>query len=251
MYDFSNKTVLVTGGTSGIGKEIAKKFVINNANVIIFGTNEDRKKTALKEIESQKKQENQKILAYLVDVSKKDQVNKVLETILKEFTNIDILINCAGITKDSLLMKMKEEDWDRVIDVNLKSIYNTCHSLIRPMMKNKKGKIINIASVVGIIGNAGQANYSASKAGIIGLTKTMAKEFASRNITVNAIAPGYIQTEMTEHLSDEAKQAFMNVVPLKRAGTPEDVANAAAFIASDDASYVTGQVICVDGGMVM
>ena len=251
MYDFSNKTVLVTGGTSGIGKEIAKKFVINNANVIIFGTNEDRKKTALKEIESQKKQENQKILAYLVDVSKKDQVNKVLETILKEFANIDILINCAGITKDSLLMKMKEEDWDRVIDVNLKSIYNTCHSLIRPMMKNKKGKIINIASVVGIIGNAGQANYSAAKAGMIGFTKTLAKEVASRGINVNAIAPGFIETKMTDKMPTKNKDELLKKIPMQKLGNTEDIANAVLFLASEMSGYITGQTLVVDGGMTI
>ena len=251
MYDFSNNTVIITGGTSGIGMEIAKQFVKNNANVIILGTNKDRKKTALKELESQKKQENQKILAYLVDVSKKDQVNKVLETILKEFTNIDILINCAGITKDSLLMKMKEEDWDRVIDVNLKSIYNTCHSLIRPMMKNKKGKIINIASVVGIIGNAGQANYSAAKAGMIGFTKTLAKEVASRGINVNAIAPGFIETKMTDKIPTKNKDDLLEKIPMKKLGKTEDIANACLFLASEMSGYITGQTLVVDGGMTI
>ena len=175
----------------------------------------------------------------------------MIKEVMNEFGRIDIVVNNAGITRDNLMMRMKKEDWDAVISVNLTGAFNISKAVIRHMMKARSGCIINIASVVGVMGNAGQANYSASKAGLIGLTKSMAKEFASRNITVNAIAPGYVLTEMTENLPDEAKQAFLNVIPLKRGGTPEDVAKVASFLASDDASYITGQVICVDGGMIM
>jgi len=192
-----------------------------------------------------------KVSAFHMNVADEESVQAGVKDIIDVFGRIDILVNNAGITRDNLMMRMNKEVWDSVIAVNLTGTFNVSKAVIRHMVKMRYGRIINMASVVGLIGNAGQANYSASKAGVIGLTKTMAKEFASRNITVNAIAPGYIQTKMTEHLPEEAKVAFMSVIPLKRAGTPEDVANVSVFLASDEASYITGQVICVDGGMVM
>ncbi len=246
-----NKKAIITGATAGIGKEIAKEFVKNGADVAIFGTNPERIETTLKELEDLKIDQNQKILVKKVDVSNFSQVNSAVEEIVKEFQNIDILINNAGITKDNLLLRMTEEDWDRVIDVNLKSIYNTSKALARPMMKVRSGKIINISSVVGLIGNAGQANYAASKAGMIGFTKSLAKELAKKNICVNAIAPGFIKTKMTDVLPEKVKEGLLNRIPLGKLGEPKDIANIAIFLASDMSNYITGQVITVDGGMVM
>jgi len=245
-----NKKAIVTGATSGIGLEIAKDFVKNGCDVAILATNEERLQKAHKELEDLKISDNQKVLSLKVDVSNFKDVNFAIENILKEFSQIDILVNNAGITKDNLLMKMSEEDFDRVIDINLKSVYNTCKVIIRPMMKHRKGKIINISSIIGLIGNAGQSNYAASKAGIIGFSKSLAKEVGSRNINVNVITPGFIKTKMTDALRDETKKAMLDIIPLKRFGTTKDVSNLCLFLASEMSDYITGQVYSVDGGMV-
>jgi 3-oxoacyl-[acyl-carrier protein] reductase len=243
------KKALVTGGTSGIGKEIALTFARQGADVIIFGTSVERGEQVLKEL--QQISHEQKFAFYSLDVSKKAAVDEVLGKILGSGAIVDILVNNAGITRDGLLMKMSEEDWDQVIAVNLKSIYNLCQALVRLMIKARKGHIINISSVVGLTGNAGQANYAASKAGIIGFTKALAKELASRNICVNCIAPGFIATPMTDVLNETQKQATLAQIPMQRLGKPEEIANVALFLASSLSSYITGQVLAVDGGMVM
>ena len=205
----------------------------------------------MQEIEAVKADPSQKILYILVDVSKSREVEEAIAQVLKEFNQVDVLVNNAGITRDGLLMKMSEEDWDLVVDVNLKSIYNTCRALTRPMMKARSGSIINISSVIGLTGNAGQVNYAASKSGMIGFTKSLAKELASRNVRANCVAPGYIETQMTEVLPAPVKEAVLAKIPLSRIGKPQDVAYAALFLASDLSGYITGQVITVDGGMVM
>jgi 3-oxoacyl-[acyl-carrier protein] reductase len=245
------KTAIVTGGSAGIGKAIASLYAAQGASVAIFGTNKEKAEKALAEIEQLRVDPSQKFALFLVDVSKTKEVETVISQLLADWKNIDILVNNAGITRDNLLIRMSEEDWDRVLEVNLKSVYNTCHFLTRPMMKARAGSIINISSVIGLIGNAGQVNYAASKAGMIGLTKSLAKELASRNVRVNCIAPGYIETQMTDQLSDQIKEAVLSKIPLNRIGQPLDIANAALYLASDLANYVTGQVIAVDGGMVM
>lgn len=241
---------IITGATSGIGKEIAIQFVKNGAHVAILGTNEEKAKEVLKKLEDIKK-EDQKVLYKLVDVSKTLDVEKVFIDIIKELDGIDILINNAGITKDNFLIRISEEDWDRVIAVNLKSLYNTSKVVLRYMMKKKYGRIINISSVVGIIGNAAQTNYAASKAGIIGFSKSLAKEVAKKNIYVNCIAPGFIETKMTKNLPDKVKEKLLSNISMNRFGSSLDVANVAMFLASNLSNYITGQVICVDGGMVM
>ena len=248
MISLSEKVAIVTGGSRGIGKEVAKKLAALGANIVInyISTEEEALKTKT-EIERL----GVKCLVTRCDVSKSEEVNKMVEMSIKEFGHIDILVNNAGITKDGLLMRMKEEDFDNVIDVNLKGVFNCTKAVTKPMMKRKYGKIINISSVVGVIGNTGQSNYCASKAGVIGFTKSTARELASRNININAIAPGFIDTDMTKVLSDEIKQNMLNNIPKNTFGKPEDIANVVAFLASDMSSYVTGQVINVDGGMVM
>ena len=247
MYSFKDKTVLVTGGSRGIGKAICVKFAELGANVVI---NYIRSSEAANETEKQLIALGAEALVVQADISKfsesKDLVNKAIE----RFGKIDVLINNSGITKDNLMLRMSEEDFDQVIDVNLKGTWNMCKNLTRHFLKNKSGSIINISSVVGLTGNAGQANYVASKAGIIGLTKTLAKEFGSRNIRVNAVAPGFIETEMTEKLSDEIKDLYKKQIPLNRLGKTVDVANACVFLASEEAEYISGQVISVNGGMV-
>mgnify|MGYP001596892012 CR=1 FL=1 len=251
MQWLKGKVALVTGGTAGIGKAIACLYAEQGATVIILGTNQERAEVALKEIEERKTDPSQKNAYYLIDIANTAEVEKLLDLLLKEKGKIDILVNNAGITKDTLLMKMSEEDWDRVMDVNLKSAFNTCKALCRPMMKARSGVIINISSVIGLIGNAGQANYAASKAGMIGFTKSLAKELASRGIRANCIAPGYIDNHMTEGLPAPIKEAIISKIPMSRIGSPQDIAHAALFLASDLASYITGQVLTVDGGMVL
>ncbi len=245
------KNALVTGGTAGIGKEIALQFARQGASVAIFGTNEERAIAAVQEMEKVKISENQKFAYFLVDVAHSKNVEETLSKLLADWSRIDILVNNAGITRDNLLMRMSEEDWDLVVDVNLKSVYNTCRVLARPMMKARSGKIINITSVIGLTGNAGQTNYAASKSGMIGFTKSLAKELASRNVCVNCVAPGYIETQMTQELPDSVKEAVLSKIPLARIGQPSDIAHAVLFLASDLANYITGQVLTVDGGMVI
>ncbi|MFC1489921.1 3-oxoacyl-[acyl-carrier-protein] reductase [Candidatus Latescibacterota bacterium] len=247
MKRLEGKVALVTGGAQGIGKVICERFASQGADIAVCDMNKELSDTVAKELSVH----SVKAESFLMNVADEDSVADGIKKVLEKFGRIDILVNNAGITRDNLMMRMKKADWDMVISVNLTGTFNVSKAVIKHMMKARSGAIINISSVVGVTGNAGQANYSASKAGVIGLTKTMAREFASRNITVNALAPGYIKTEMTGILSEEAKNAFMEKIPLKREGTPEDVARAAEFFASDDAGYITGQVLCVDGGMVM
>ncbi len=242
-----NQVAVVTGGARGIGKAICRHLAQEGAKLAIVDVVQDVAEQTAEEF----RQNGVDAQAFIANVADPEDVTRMVNEILKAFSKIDILVNNAGITRDNLLIRMKESEWDQVIAVNLKGTFNCIKAVARPMMKARSGKIINIASVVGVMGNAGQANYSASKAGVIGLTKTAAKELATRNITVNAVAPGYIQTDMTEKLSDEAKDAFLTVIPLKRPGQADDVAAAVTFLASSGASYVTGQTLNIDGGMVM
>ncbi len=245
------KNVLITGGTAGIGKQIALTFAKAGANISIFGTNKERSSQVIHELEVNKSSDDQKFIAQLVDVSDKKATDAVIKEILEIWGNIDVLVNNAGITRDGLLMKMSENDWDDVISVNLKSVYNTCQTLVRPMMKARSGKIINISSVVGLTGNAGQVNYSASKSGVIGFTKSLAQEVATRGICVNCIAPGFVETRMTDALTDAQREGILKKIPMGRIGKPEEIAQVALFLASDMSTYMTGQVLTVDGGMVM
>lgn len=245
------KKALITGGTAGIGKEIAIAFAKQGADVAIFGTNAERAAQVLQALEQAKLLPEQRFESFIVNVSEKQSVESAIQLLIGKWGQIDILVNNAGITRDGLLMRMSEEDWDQVIDVNLKSVYNTCQALVRPMIKAKGGKIINISSVVGLTGNAGQANYAASKSGMIGFTKALAQELATRNICVNCIAPGFIQTQMTDVLNEGQKEGLLKKIPMGRMGVPQDIANAAVFLASNLSDYVTGQVLTVDGGMVM
>ncbi|MBU4140915.1 MAG: 3-oxoacyl-[acyl-carrier-protein] reductase [Candidatus Omnitrophica bacterium] len=241
-----DKVAIITGGARGIGKEIALTFAREGAKVAIADINPQTLKEAEKEIASC----GVEALALTVDVTDYTQVGQMVNKTLDKFKKIDILISNAGITADALLVRMKEEDWDRVLAVNLKGTFNCTKAVSRVMIKQRSGKIINIASIIGLIGNVGQANYAASKAGVIGLTKSAARELAPRGINVNAIAPGFIQTEMTQRLPEEVKSKMLEAIPLKKFGQPRDVARLAAFLASDEAGYITGQTICVDGGMV-
>jgi len=243
----NGKKAIVTGGTAGIGKAIALKFAQQGADVAIFGTNHERGQKVVTEIEETT---GQKALFVAVDVSNTEKVQEAVNLVLEKFGTVDILVNNAGIVRDGLLLRMSEGDWDRVIDVNLKSVYNTSKAVVRTMMKARTGRIINISSVIGLTGNAGQVNYAASKSGIIGGTKSLAKELASRNIFVNCIAPGFIETEMTAKLDEATVDGWRKAIPLKRGGTPEDIANACVFLASDMSAYITGQTLNVDGGML-
>ena len=241
------RVALVTGGARGIGKAICERLAAEGASLAIV----DIMKEVADETVAEFKEKGVNAIAFGANVAKPEDANNTIKAVVEEMGRIDILVNNAGITRDTLMMRMSEADWDAVIDVNLKGTFNFIKAAMRPMMKNKYGKIINVASVVGIMGNAGQANYSASKAGVIGLTKTAAKELASRNVNVNAVAPGYIQTDMTKDLPEQAKEAFMTVTPMKRAGSAEDVAGTVYFLASPDSDYITGQVINIDGGLLM
>lgn len=242
------KVALVTGGSRGIGRAIALKLAENGADVAI---NYAGNTAAAEEVKTAIEQMGRKALLVQGSVADTDGVQTIVNTVVKELGRLDILVNNAGITRDGLLMRMKEADWDDVMNTNLKGVYNCSKAVMRTMMKQKSGRIVNMASVVGEMGNAGQANYAAAKAGVIGFTKSLAKEVASRGITVNAIAPGFIATDMTRVLSDDQKAEMARTIPLGRAGQPEDVANAVLFLASEGAAYITGQVLNVDGGMVM
>lgn len=241
MGALDGQTAIVTGGTAGIGKAIALKLASEGARVAIFGTNEERGQEVASQLSDG--------LFLKVDVSNTQEVENAVSKVLEAFTSIDILVNNAGVTRDLLLMKMTEEDWDKVMDINIKSCYNTCHALVRPMMKARKGKIINMGSVVGLMGNAGQVNYAASKAAIVGFSKALAKELAPRNICVNCVAPGFIETRMTGEMTEQQKEVTLSQIPLGRIGQPDDISEAVLYLAQAD--YVTGQVLVVDGGMVM
>jgi 3-oxoacyl-[acyl-carrier protein] reductase len=247
--DLSGKVAIVTGSARGIGRAIALKLAEVGADIVVNdipAAAESLESTAT-EIRALKRQ----VLAVTADVSSKDEVNRLVDAAVSTFGHIDIMVNNAGVTRDQLLMRMTDEEWDTVLNIDLKSAFLCSRAVIRHMMKQRWGRIISIASVVGIIGNASQVNYAAAKAGVIGLTRSVAKEVGSRGITANAIAPGYIDTRMTEQLDEKRKQAFLERVPLGSAGTPRDVAEAVAFLASEEAKYITGQVLNVDGGMAL
>tara|TARA_Y100000588_G_scaffold118104_1_gene129253 strand:- start:493 stop:1260 length:768 start_codon:yes stop_codon:yes gene_type:complete len=246
MYNLKNKCAIITGSSRGIGKEIAINLAKNGCNIYLISRSINDLKVVKNEILSNY---NVKVNAISLDISDFEDVNKTFESIISKEGSIDILINNAGITKDNLIMRMSSEDWKKVIDINLNGYFNCSKSIIKQMIKQKNGKIINISSIIGQKGNSGQSNYAASKAGIIGLTKSLAKEVGSRNINVNAIAPGYIETDMTDSLNDQSKQDFLNSIPLKRFGKTEEVANLVCFLCSNLSNYITGQVINIDGGL--
>ena len=244
---FQDRVSIITGASQGIGEAIAQEFSPSGATVVLV----DIQKAKLDEVARQIAEKGGRAAVYQADVAKLDQATAVVEAVLKEFRKIDHLINNAGITRDNLLMRMKEEEWDAVIAVNLKGIFNFSKAVIRSMVGARYGRIVNLSSVVGLMGNAGQANYAASKAGLIGFTKSLAREVASRGITVNAVAPGYIATPMTAGLPEPVKKMFLDIIPMQRFGEPAEVAHAVKFLCSDDAAYITGQVIQLNGGMYM
>ncbi len=243
MLDFSGKVALVTGASRGIGRSIASTLSNAGAHVVCVSRNEADVKAVSDSLPHAS--------SAACDVSSAEGFGELVNSIITDQGQLDILVNNAGITRDGLIMRMKEDDWNLVMDINLKGAFNGIKAAMRPMMKQKSGRIINISSVVGLTGNAGQANYAASKSGLIGLTKSTAKELSSRGITVNCIAPGYIATDMTDELSDAVKEELEKQIPLGRIGDPDDIAHAVLFLASDEASYITGQTLTVDGGMVM
>jgi len=247
MMIFKDKVALVTGGAQGIGKAICMRLAKEGADIAVVDINLDTAQATAKEIESL----GRKSIALKVNVSNFTESEKMVEDAVASLGGLHILVNNAGITRDKLLLRMTEDEWDAVINVNLKSAFNCTKAAVKVMSKNRYGRIVNIASIVGLMGNAGQANYSASKAGMIGLTKTVAREFASRNITSNAVAPGFIDTAMTQAMPDAARAALISQIPLSRLGTPDDVADGVVFLASDAASYITGHVLSINGGMFM
>lgn len=244
----SNKVALVTGASRGIGRAIALDLAKNGASIAVnYAGNEVKANEVVDEIKASGGQ----AIAIKADVSNGDEVQQMIKEVIKEFGQLDILVNNAGITRDNLLMRMKDSEWDEVIDTNLKGVFLCTKAVTRQMMKQRNGRIINITSVVGVSGNPGQANYVAAKAGVIGLTKTTAKELASRNITVNAVAPGFITTDMTDELNDDIKADLLKQIPLAALGEPSDIANAVTFLASEKSKYITGQTLHINGGMVM
>jgi len=243
-----NKKALVTGGTRGIGRAIVEEFVNDNIDVVFIYRNSDK---LADELVNKLNSKTSKIFSIKADVSSFAEAEKSVKQTIEYLGGIDILVNNAGIAKDNLLLRMTEEDFDTVITANLKSVFNFTKAVLKPMIKQRSGKIVNITSVVGLIGNAGQSNYASSKAGIIGFTKSIAKEVASRKINVNAVAPGFIETDMTENLNENQKNILLKQIPLARLGKPEDVAKVVSFLCSENSSYITGQVLTVDGGMVI
>lgn len=247
MRNFENKRVVVTGAGRGIGRGIAGMFAAAGAKVAVVSRSETAEKTA----EWIRGESGATAVAYRVDVAEHGACREMAGRVLEEFGGVDILVNNAGVTRDTLAMRMTEEEWDSVLDTNLKGAFNVTQAFLRPMLKQRSGRIVNISSVIGLVGNAGQTNYAASKAGLIGFSKSLAKECASRGITVNVVAPGFIVTDMTDALPDEIKEGVLRQIPLGRLGDASDIAHAVAYLAGDGAAYVTGQVLAVDGGMVM
>jgi 3-oxoacyl-[acyl-carrier protein] reductase len=243
----NNKTAIITGASRGIGKAIAFELASKQINVVLISRTID----TLKQVESEIISKGGHAISLACDVSIYDDFSNVVSKTIETFGSVEILVNNAGITKDNIIMRMKETDWDDIMSINLKGCFNGIKAVTRPMIKARFGRIINITSVIGLMGNQGQSNYAASKAGIIGLTKSIAKELGSRNITTNAVAPGYISTEMTDELDEKARDSLTEMIPLGKLGTPENVAKLVSFLASDDAEYITGQTFNVDGGMVM
>ena len=246
-FDLSNKTAIVTGASQGIGETIAIEMAKSGATVFCLARNKEALDTTIKKIT----ENGGKATAFSCDISNNDDFKSIILNIVKEYGSIDILVNNAGITKDNLLMRMSDDQWDDVLNINLKGSFTCIRSVIKHMMKKKFGRIINITSIVGITGNAGQANYAASKSGLIGLTKSIAKEVASRGITANCVAPGWIETSMTDQLSTEVKNKFLSQIPTGKIGQSKDIANTVIFLASDEAGYITGQTITVDGGRII
>lgn len=245
MMNLDGKVTLVTGAAQGIGKSIALALAKQGATVVISDVNLEKAESVAGEIRSSGK----KSLAVACNVGSADEVNALFDRAVQEYGQIDVVVNNAGITRDGLLMRLKDEEWDQVININLKGVFLCCRAAVKLMAKKRSGRIINIASIVGAMGNAGQINYSASKAGVIGMTKTIAKEYAGRNITCNAVAPGFIDTAMTQALPEDVKNLMLSQIPLNRFGSADDVANAVVFLASDEGAYITGQVLHVNGGM--
>ena len=247
MFSLKDKVAIVTGASRGIGKKIAETFADSGAHVVCAARTTDAIQAVAREINSNGVSASHTTC----DISDKESFTSLVQKTVHEHGRLDILVNNAGVTRDALLMRMKDEDWDTVLNINLKGAYHGMKAAIRPMMKNRSGRIINITSIVGLTGNPGQANYAASKSGLIGMTKSVAKEVATRSITVNCIAPGWIETDMTDELTDTAKQEFLSRIPAGRIGTADDIAYAALFLASDEANYITGQTITVDGGRII
>jgi 3-oxoacyl-[acyl-carrier protein] reductase len=246
--NLKDKTAIITGSGRGLGKAIAEKLALDGANIVL---NDIPNSEAANETFEEFKKKGYNVILTKGDVRNVEDIKVMIKEAIDKFGKIDILVNNAGVTKDGPMALMSEADWDMVMDINLKGAFLCTKLVAKVMMKKKTGKIVNMASVVGVMGNAGQANYSASKAGLIGLTKTTAKEFAKRGITCNAVAPGFIQSKMTDSLTDEVKEIYLSNIPLKRFGTPDDIANLVGFLASDESNYITGQVINIDGGLVM